>query len=195
MASWGEWCWDGIRFCDPVDGSTAILNASYSNTSNTTLCWDRLVDDTLSTWRQGLVIQVSLQILQILFPAMPLDGLNIFFGTMNENEMSSRIRLDVLFSAGVGRSKSFWLSPGSLHQLRSTALREVAVLKDRQFQMPRETRIISSGFGCWQMNRDIFWHIATSRVATAYNTDYQYQCRSRQPTCFSKLAVTSIAWV
>ena len=118
-----------------------------------------------------------------------------FVVTMNENEMSSRIRLDVLFSAGVGRSKSFWLSPGSLHQLRSTALREVAVLKDRQFQMPRETRIISSGFGCWQMNRDIFWHIATSRVATAYNTDYQYQCRSRQPTCFSKLAVTSIAWV
>ena len=60
---------------------------------------------------------------------------------MNENEMyiESRIRLDVLFSAGVGRSKSFWLSPGSLHQLRSTALREVAVLKDRQFQMPRDS--------------------------------------------------------
>ena len=64
---------------------------------------------------------------------------HFFAGTMNENEMSSRIRLDVLFSAGVGRSKSFWLSPGSLHQLRSTALREVAVLKDRQFQMPRDT--------------------------------------------------------
>ena len=77
MASWGEWCWDGIRFCDPVDGSTVILNASYSNTSNTTLCWDRLVD-ALSTWRQGLVIQVSLQILQILFSSNALDGLNIF---------------------------------------------------------------------------------------------------------------------
>ena len=58
-----------------------------------------------------------------------------------------------------------------------------------------ETRIISSRFGCWQMKPDIFSHIATSRVAAGYSTDYQYQCRSGRPTCFSKLAVTSIVWV
>lgn len=132
------------------------------------------------------------------FSSNALDGLNIFFGTMNENEMSSRIRLDVLFSAGVGRSKSFWLSPGSFfstkeHGFAWSGSAQGPSISDAKGH--HETRIISSGFGCWQMKPDIFSHIATSRVATGYNTDYQYQCRSGRPTCFSKLAVTSIVWV